>query len=245
MEQTIQGIISDIRVFLYGGVLTLPLTIAGTMLILGLFTANYAILFFLLGFLILTPLLSWILNEVGTWVFAGKSWNPFKAKTSDICKIIIPFTTRTFTNAAQPVEDKSVISSIWMAMVVFFIGYIFTNALELFNRESPEVTLDVKTSNASDIESKVVSRKSQAVIAMISILIFTIIVLGFRYYTGCESILGMVITTLIFGFLGNGWYRALSSVGQDRLSDLFGIANRLLSPGAISNAPIACVPVKA
>ena len=60
--ESLKDIISDIRVFMYGGVLTLPLTIAGTLSILGLFTANYAILFCLVGFLILTPITSSILN---------------------------------------------------------------------------------------------------------------------------------------------------------------------------------------
>jgi hypothetical protein len=53
----------------------------------------------------------------------------------------------------------------------------------------------------------------------------------------------MILTTIGFIFMGHGWYKALSKVGQDRLSDLFGIANRLLPPSAINNAPIACVPV--
>jgi hypothetical protein len=85
--ESLKGIISDIRVFLYGGVLTLPLTIAGTLSILGLFTANYAVLFFLVGFLILTPLAASILNFAGGALFTGKSFNPFKAKTGgDVCK---------------------------------------------------------------------------------------------------------------------------------------------------------------
>jgi hypothetical protein len=42
--------------------------------------------------------------------------------------------------------------------------------------------------------------------------------------------------------LGVSWYYALSSVGEDRLSDLFGIANRLLLPKVFRNGPIACLP---
>ena len=61
--ESLKSIVSDIRVFLYGGIVTLPLTIAGTMMILGLFTANYAILFFLLGFLVLTPFAAAVLNS--------------------------------------------------------------------------------------------------------------------------------------------------------------------------------------
>lgn len=228
---SLKDIISDIRVFLYGGARTLPLTLAGTMLVLGLFTANYAILFFLVGFLILAPFGAWIINFALGMIFTGKT---FRARTSDICKVTVPFST---LNAPSSVEEDTVISSAWMAMIAFFVGYIFSNAIELYSRESPSTT-------ESDVESKIGNRKTQAIIAMASIVVFALVVFGFRYYTGCESILGMSLTSILFVFVGHGWFKALSSVGQDRLSDLFGIANRLLAPGAIQNAPIACVPIR-
>lgn len=239
---SLKGIISDIRVFLYGGVLTLPLSIAGTLSILGLFTGNFAILFFLLGYLILVPSIAGLLNWVLGAIFVGKSFNPFAAKSGDICKLVIPYST---LKNPVGVKEESVVSSSWVAMVTFFIGYIFTNATQLYSRESVDNELTVTDQAGSDIESKVSNRKAQAIIAMISTIVFALIVLGFRYYSGCETITGMVLTTFIFTSLGIGWYRALSSVGQDRLSDLFGIANRLLPPSAISNAPIACVPMPA
>jgi hypothetical protein len=240
--ESLKGIIGDIRTFLYGGILTLPLTIAGTMSILGLFTANYAMLFFLVGYLVLAPLGATILNFALGAVFAGKAFNPFKTKTSDVCRLIIPFSTIA-TPTGTVVE--TVISSSWVAMIAFFIGYIFTNALKLYSHEEPDSTITITSTNAPDVSSKVITRKSQAVMAMISVIVFGLIVFGFRYYTGCESSLGMILTSIVFVFFGHGWYKALSSVGQDRLSDLFGIANRLLPPSAISNGPIACVPVQA
>jgi hypothetical protein len=57
--------------------------------------------------------------------------------------------------------------------------------------------------------------------------------------------LGMILTTVLFIYAGHGWYKLLSKVGEDRLSDVFGIANRLLPPSAIVNGPIACVPIPA
>jgi len=236
---SLKDIISDIRIFLYGGILTLPLTIAGTLSILGLFTANYAILFFLLGFLVLSPLVATVLDKSLSAFFTGKSFNPFKGKTGDVCKVILPYSTLPVVTG----DDATVISSNWVAMVAFFVGYIFTNGLELHNRESPDSTITVTSTSASDLNTMVTNRKSQAIIAMISVIVFALIVFGFRFYTGCESTLGMILTTIIFVFMGHGWYKALSKVGQDRLSDLFGIANRLLPPSAINNAPIACVPV--
>jgi hypothetical protein len=237
--ESLKDIVSDIRIFLYGGILTLPLTIAGTLSILGLFTANYAIMFFLLGFLVLAPLTSTIIDKVLTSLLEGKSFNPFKGKTSDVCKVIIPYSMLPVASG----QDTSVISTNWTAMVAFFVGYIFTNGLELYNRETIDTTINVTSSSASDLNTMVTNRKSQAIIAMISVIVFALIVFGFRFYTGCESTLGMILTTIGFIFMGHGWYKALSKVGQDRLSDLFGIANRLLPPSAINNAPIACVPV--
>jgi uncharacterized membrane protein len=52
----LKDIIYDIKYFILGGFSTLPLCIAAISIILGLFTANYALLFFLAGFLILAPL---------------------------------------------------------------------------------------------------------------------------------------------------------------------------------------------
>ena len=237
---SLKGIISDIRIFLYGGILTLPLTIAGTLSILGLFTANYAMLFFLVGYLLITPTVAYGLNKGLDAIFSGRSWNPFKATFGDVCKVVIPFSKLPIGSGTA---DTTVISSSWVAMVAFFIGYIFTNGIELYNREAPADTLTVTSTSASDLDKKVTNRKTQAIIAMISTLVFALIALGFRYYSGCESMLGMILTTFAFIWVGHGWYKALSAIGEDRLSDLFGIASRLLPPSAINNAPIACIPV--
>jgi hypothetical protein len=238
---TLKDIVSDIRIFLYGGMVTLPLTIAGTMLILGLFTANYAMLFFLLGFLIVAPLAATIIDLVIGSFFEGKSFNPFYVRTTDICRINVPYTT-----LKEPVgiADANVVSSNWVAMIAFFIGYIFTNGIELYNRESTETTIKVDTGSGSDLETKVAKRKTQAMIAIASIIIFALMALIYRFYTGCESATGMILSTIVFVYGGHAWYKLLAQVGEDRLSDLFGIANRLLSPTAIMNGPIACLPVK-
>lgn len=237
--ESLKNIVSDIRVFLYGGILTLPLTIAGTLSILGLFTGNYAILFFLLGFLILTPIASTVLNLIGGMTLGN--FDIFKAKTGDNCKLVVPFST--LSSVKNEETTGTVISTSWLAMTTFFIGYLFTNSLELYSRETDDTAINVTSTSASDLNTMQTNRKSQAIVAMASIVFFAIVVLAFRFYTGCENILGMIITTVTFVFLGNGWYKALSKVGEDRLSDLFGIANRLLPPSAINNAPIACIPV--
>lgn len=241
----IENFIRDIRFFMYGGMNSLPLTIGGTMLILGLFTANYAMLFFLLGFLIITPITLWLYNilldktvkSLLILIIRLLSFGQLDTEyihsilkttvKSDICKINIPY--KTELNNSESEEG----SSTWVAMIAFFIGYILKNAIELYSRESSDV----------DMNSKVNNRKFQAIVSICSIIIFAMIVLGYRLYSGCESKVEIIVTSLIFIPLGFGWYKALSSVGQDRLSDIFGIANRLLTPTAMDE-PVACIPSK-
>jgi len=234
---TLKNILSDIRIFLYGGLRTLPLTIAGTLLVLGLFTANYAILFFLIGFLLFTPLLAILLNGVFGSVLEYYQIDAFKTKTADICRVLLPYTT---LQSPVGIREENVMFSTWMAMVAFFVGYLFTNGLELHNREAPSN----KDAPTADVEAKVSARKTQALVAMGSVLFFALLVVGFRLYSGCENIYSVILTFLAFVYAGHGWYRMLASVGEDRLSDLFGIANRLLPASATQNGPIACIPVR-
>lgn len=240
----IENFIRDIRFFMYGGMNSLPLTIGGTMLILGLFTANYAMLFFLLGFLIITPVTLWLYNilldktvkSLLILIIRLLSFGQLDTEyitsilkttvKSDVCKINIPYKTELNSSESEPE------SSTWVAMITFFIGYILKNAIELYSRESSDV----------DVNSKVNNRKFQAIVSICSIIIFAMVVLGYRLYSGCESKVEIIVSSLIFIPLGFGWYKALSSVGQDRLSDIFGIANRLLSPTA--DEPVACIPLK-
>ena len=60
--ESLKDVLNNIKGFLYGGLAHLPLSIGATMLILGLFTGNYAMLFFLVGFLIIAPFAAFLLN---------------------------------------------------------------------------------------------------------------------------------------------------------------------------------------
>lgn len=243
---SLKGVLSDIRIFMYGGVATLPVTLAGTMLILGLCTANFAMLFFLIGYLMCVPLISYGLNFLLQnllnipFIKDTGFANLFKAKQGDRCGIVVDY-------SADPKNDDVVLSSIWMSMVTFFIGYILQNAIQLHNREAEDSTIRINQKPATDrdptpdLSKKVTNRKTQAIISIISIIVFAVAVIGARLYGGCDRITGTVIGGAIFGFLGVLWYILLSLTGQDRLSDLFGIANRLLPPSAIENKPVACV----
>lgn len=232
---TLQAILSDIRVFLYSGAQNLPLSLAGTMLLLGLFTANYAMLFFLFGFLVVVPFTNmwW---DVLLQVILPES---LRVKTGDVCTVIIPF----LSSATAP-SDAYHISSQWTAMVSFFFGYMIRNAVKLLVREpEPTGSVEVTAEQVKEQDRKASYRKIQAVVSAVSMVIIASALFIMRFNTGCESMAGFILGLLGFGAMGYFWYDALSSIGQDRLSDLFGIANRLLPPGAIVNGPVVCLPV--
>jgi hypothetical protein len=205
------------------------------MLLLGLCTANYAILFFLVGFLILIPALVGGVNALAAWML----WDSCKMSTSDICNLIIPFHG---SGGTVPAKEEYILITPWMTMVAFFLGYILQNAAVLYTRESPEVPIDETAHVSDDLQGKTVTRKTQAIISLVTIVAFILIVLKDRYDGGCEGVLRILGASVIGGLLGVGWYSLLREVGQDRLSDLFGIANRLLPPSALANKPLACLP---
>lgn len=225
---SLRGIISDLHVFLYGGMRTLPITLAGTMVILGLFTANYAMMFFLVGFMIATPSLSAVLNAIIDAAATAFNIDWFRTKTSDVCNVVIPYST---LDKPSKVVDVNTLCPTSYAMICFFLGYILTNAVELYRRGT-----DPKADAA-----KVSKRKSHAILSIMSILVFTIIVIVFRMNSKCESTLGLIIGAPLFGALGYGWYTMLSKSNDGRLADLFGISNRILPSSATTlDGPVAC-----
>jgi hypothetical protein len=237
----IPTIAKDITTFFYGGINNLPLVIAGTMLILGLMTANYAMLFFLLGFLVLIPVATLITNVGAEFLLKIIGFGDyFMIKPNDLCNLAIPFAGSGSATSSTP---TFVFSSLWMAMISFFFGYMTANAIALMGRESalPD-NPDEDQVKKADLQANL--RKSQAMTALISIAVAGGLAIAVRLlYASCDRLAGAIPTVAIFGSFGFVWYKALSSVGQDRLSDLFGIANRLLAPGALANQPVACMPV--
>jgi len=235
---TLQDIVADIRTFMYGGMRTLPITLAGTMTILGLFTANYAFLFFLIGFLLLTPIASYPLNLFIIFIFKNSDF--IKVQSSDICKINVPYDTITSSKFAANKEPIG--SSAWIAMTSFFIGYVFTNAFNLYGiKAETGVSLIDSNEKKEDIE-KTNNLKYRVGLSMASVLLFAVVAMIYRFKTGCENPLSMACSVL-FALAGYGWYELLSYAGNNRLSDIFGIANRLILPSAADTGPVACVPI--
>ena len=210
MADSLLAIISDIKAFFLSGIQTLPLTMAGTLLVLGFGTANYAMMVFLLGYLIVIPLIVMILN-------LGESGDMPPG-----CGIVLGLggTYRV---------------SLWVAMVYFFLGYMGTNAYMMYIQDP---------SDSGDTQ-KTALRKSQCVMGMIAVVLCMVVFGVIRGMGGCENPFVMGATALVFAAVGGSWYYLFNvgSLQGGRMSDLFGIANRLLAPSAFVNETVGCIPM--
>ena len=222
------SIVSDIKVFLYNGFQTLPLTMAGTLLLLGLFTANYAALFFLVGFLIITPLITMGINAIPIY----DSW---KKHVSSVCTLVPPFPT------SMDNKPNDYLLSFWLSMGIFMFSYLISNAAALYLMP-PTIPSMATEEFADNLRQKSLYRQSQMVISFVMLSIVTVLFLGVRVSSGCDGFVGLIIGLLIFIPLGYGWFSMLSSGTNSRLSDLFGIANRLMSPKSMDD-PTICLPL--
>ena len=223
-------LVSDLKVFLLGGYQSFPITMAGTLIILGFMTANYAMLFFLVGLVIGVPIGTWILNALcgfipdNSWVFP---------RASSVCDIIGSAADASST-------ERGPFASYWITMTMFFFGYLIGNALTLYSLAPvyPSADPDVK----AKVDQQVMMRQSQTVIGLITIALFVIVFLAMRIKSGCDAVVPAILATggsIAFGYY---WYQALAATGKNTLSDLFGIANRLMSPDSLQNEPIGCIP---
>ena len=245
LKSNLFTVASDIRYFLLTGLKTLPLTIGGIMLLVGMLTANYGMLFFVSGMFVLAPLGAFLFNFLMSAMFdreglvaavlgsVGSSMEIsastravlFSAKDKNVCNVVTKWDGVDQDRASI---DLSV--SYWVTMTFFFIGYLLTNAVLMYLEEGTPPSND--PAMAGREAAGKTGRKTQAVVAMIALCILTFIIMFIRLLLG---LLGG-------GALGGAWYYALSRVGNQRLSDLFGIANRLMIPMALVDKPYACLP---
>ena len=225
------GIISDLKTFLYAGFQTLPLTLAGTFLLISLFTGNFAMIFFLIGYLIIVPAITTGINILAG--FAGLA-----GPVDEICNSILSYPT--FDTGSTP-RTQDVLFTHWMGMAIFFFSYLITNAVKLYKMPPPKVT-NPSEQMKNSIRQKTSLRKSQMIVCMLMISLIALLFIMLRVQSGCDGFGGTSVAIIVFGLFGWGWFELLSVKNDARLSDIFGIANRLLSPDALVNQPMGCYP---
>ena len=151
------------------------------------------------------------------------------------------------TSEESPSKSTTMSSpSYWMYHIVFFFGFIFANALALYNEDVPE---KVKTNDPkkdaernANIDRRVTNRKSICMAIMILPIIILGILLWLRFtLTACEGTFISSLTHILITY-GTGisfCYVLIKSCGV-RPADVLGIVQGMISADLIDN-PIVCV----
>lgn len=153
----------------------------------------------------------------------------------------------TSTSEESPSKSTTMSSpSYWMYHIVFFFGFIFANALALYNEDVPEKvkTTDPKkdAERNANIDRRVTNRKSICMAIMILPIIILGILLWLRFtLTACEGTFISSLTHILITY-GTGisfCYVLVKSCGV-RPADVLGIVQGMISADLIDN-PIVCV----
>jgi hypothetical protein len=163
--------------------------------------------------------------------------------TTIINALKFPFTTfLNMFNNNEPIQSNdncsifpgisditSKVPSFYLAHIAFFVGYVFTNALSIYNMSN----------NGNDEEKGYNSRRYRSLVSMVSISILYFLLVLYRYnVTGCESLLGVFFTSTTFIIVGLSWYLFAKYCGC-RAADLSGITTSLVPQKAKS--PVVCL----
>lgn len=219
------------------GFRSLPVLLAGSILVMGLAQGNFNLLFFFVGMFVLTPLATVILNMLvefvfSIWPFTNISkifWQTDKAN-SEICNL---FSTPIKGQEFAVPTGGTVVPSYWMTIMAFFFTYLYANANDLYS----------KPVEPNAPSKGVMARKSQSIISILVLIISAVLFTFFRYATTCETGLGICVSWVLGSSLAYGWYSFMRSCGLGRLDDLFGISNQLLPHQSYEDEqPKVCLP---
>jgi hypothetical protein len=220
-----ESFIIKAREFMTHGFRILPIILGSFAFIMGIGQGNMAFFFLFLGVSLVVPIINMIANYgFGALFSTFLSENLYKIQgTGEGCSIF-----GSFANSGDTI-------SVWLAVLVFFVSYFFRNAYNLYNRPAQKGSPDYKID----------ARKTQALMAMVIILLFGISMLLYRFFVsiGCETPLGIPLAFGIYIPVAYYWYELLVSCSGDRLTDLFGIANRIMVEPANSSSGAVCLPV--
>jgi len=206
--------------YLLRGISLFPILIATVSFILFAGLGNTAFLFLFIGLGFLVPIIVYILN-----LAAGAALKNIPSLWA------VRGTDCMFRNGSDGM--KSAFPSYWMSGTVFFLVYFLLNAYTLYTRPAAE--------NAP--EEKVRLRKTQAAIAMAVVVIIGSALIGMRFFSSsCETPLGGLIGVGV-GCISIWWFKVLQACSADRLTDLFGIVNKIVPNSSTNRMKKICYPV--
>ena len=212
--------LADVRSTIILAFKALPLLLISFIGFLAIGLGNISLFILFLGHAIIVPIATEGLH--GVVPTTGTLTTP-----NDISQLVplIP------TSGASYNHPTNSMPSYWMAHISFFFGYILMNAISIYNLP-PE---------KGAIEWMITSRKTRATTIITTTVILWILFAWLRYsFTGTENFGGIMLAMLGLGGLGVGWYYFAALCGA-RNSDIFGIAQSMVSQGTGDKKPVTCV----
>lgn len=225
------SLVKDLRQMLMQSFVSLPLLIIGWIFFMGVTQGNIAFLILALGHMFIVPLVTLLSNTTLEFLTSQfKKFNigdmsPFlTVPNSDVCNLIAGS-----MDSSMPLTW--VAPSYWMSHIIFFSVFLLTNAMYIYSMPAAE---------GADKE-KIKRRQTQVMISSILTAVVFIAFIGMRYYfTGCETIPGILVALPLFGSLGFAWYQLVRSCSI-KDSDVFGIVQGIKPESMKDDPPMTCV----
>lgn len=134
----------------------------------------------------------------------------------------------------------------WANHIVFFFGFLISNAVAVYSEPTPKVTdagtdQEMKERQAR-VDARVANRKFLTACIMTVSIIVLILLLAFRYNkSGCEETIYLAfVPLLIAGFTGAAWFNIIYKSCGVRPTDILGIVQGMVPTELVDN-PIVCV----
>jgi len=212
-------LLAQIRTNIVKGFESFPLLIGSFIGFIAIGLGNMGLFLLFIGQFVLVPLAVLAMNSLAK-----------TAGTTNISEIGLESGVDYMSNTRGLFSNTSSYSfpSYWMGQLWFLVGYILSNAVDLYNEEIPSGTEDWRK----------LARKSKTATLIATILIIGVAFTVLRYMSsGKENLTGIIIG-ILFGGIGSGWYFIAKLCGA-RMSDIFGISSQMLNGGK-SNKIMAC-----
>lgn len=134
----------------------------------------------------------------------------------------------------------------WANHVVFFFGFLISNAVAVYSEPTPKVT-DAGTEQEQKerqarVDARVANRKFLTGCIMAVCIVVLALLLAFRYNkSGCEETIALAfIPLLIAGLTGSAWFTLIYKSCGVRPTDILGIVQGMVPTELVDN-PIVCV----
>ena len=135
----------------------------------------------------------------------------------------------------------SAFPSLWVTLTSFIVGYIFTNAANIYAMPP--------TGGVSNDKISVQQRKGMGLISMVTVSILFLFLLVPRFWSSCESLgsTGITIGGFIFSLMlgisfGISWWYIMTACDSKSLPDIHGVGGGIMGGKGLRGAlsPLAC-----